>query len=181
MLPGHGEFKNSSCLTRWVLSLLFLDVVLSGVLILSNQMEFGLLTDLQAGKFANKAEIVAASEANDRRQSMLDTAALAFYILCGVLILRWIYRANYNARQIGAAGMTFSPGWSVGWYFVPIAAFWKPYQAMKEIWRAARVHRIGRRFTEVRFCPGGGSCGSPRVHSATESPATPFVRRRSES
>ena len=33
--------------------------------------------------------------------------------------------------------MHFAPGWAVGWYFVPIAWFWKPYQAMREIWRAS--------------------------------------------
>jgi hypothetical protein len=33
--------------------------------------------------------------------------------------------------------MVFTPGWSVGWYFVPIANLWKPYQAMKEIWKAS--------------------------------------------
>jgi hypothetical protein len=49
----------------------------------------------------------------------------------------WIYRANYNARQLGATGMTFTPGWAVGWYFIPIANLWKPYQAMKEIWKAS--------------------------------------------
>ena len=30
--------------------------------------------------------------------------------------------------------MLFTPGWSVGWYFIPIANLWKPYQAVKEIW-----------------------------------------------
>lgn len=33
--------------------------------------------------------------------------------------------------------MKFTPGWSVGWYFVPILSFWKPYQAMKKIWKAS--------------------------------------------
>lgn len=33
--------------------------------------------------------------------------------------------------------MGFTPGWAVGWYFVPIAWFWKPYQAMREIWQAS--------------------------------------------
>lgn len=54
-----------------------------------------------------------------------------------ILVLSWIYRANYNARQLGASGMAFSPGAAVGWYFIPIAWFWKPYQAMKEIWKAS--------------------------------------------
>lgn len=50
----------------------------------------------------------------------------------------WVYRANVNARQLGAQEMEFTPGWAVGWYFVPIFSFWKPYQAVKEIWRASR-------------------------------------------
>ncbi|MXW55442.1 MAG: DUF4328 domain-containing protein [Gemmatimonadales bacterium] len=54
-----------------------------------------------------------------------------------ILVLSWIYRANDNARQLGAAEMRFTPGWAVGWYFIPIAWFWKPYQAMTEIWRAS--------------------------------------------
>ena len=54
-----------------------------------------------------------------------------------ILVLQWIYRANYNARALGAARMEFTPGWAVGWYFIPIANFWKPYQAMKEICRAS--------------------------------------------
>ena len=55
----------------------------------------------------------------------------------GILVLSWIHRANYNVRQLGASGMEFSPGAAVGWYFMPIAWFWKPYQAMKEIWKAS--------------------------------------------
>ena len=60
------------------------------------------------------------------------------WLVTGILVLVWIHRANHNARQLGAADMRFTPGWAVGWYFVPIAWFWKPYQAMTEIWRASR-------------------------------------------
>jgi hypothetical protein len=62
---------------------------------------------------------------------------LIVFIVSGVLILKWIHRANYNARQLGATDMAFTPGWSIGWYFIPIANLWKPYQAMKEIWKAS--------------------------------------------
>jgi hypothetical protein len=33
--------------------------------------------------------------------------------------------------------MQFTPGWSIGWYFVPIMSLWKPFQAMREIWQAS--------------------------------------------
>lgn len=63
---------------------------------------------------------------------------LPLMLATAVLVLNWIHRANHNARQLGAADMRFTPGWAVGWYFVPVAWFWKPYQVMSEIWRASR-------------------------------------------
>ncbi len=59
------------------------------------------------------------------------------YIVTAIPFLMWIHRANRNARALGAQGMTFSPGWSVGWFFIPILNIWKPYQAMKQIWQAS--------------------------------------------
>ena len=62
---------------------------------------------------------------------------LPVVLTTGIVFLMWIYRANRNARGLGAEGMTFTPGWSVGWFFIPIANLWKPFQAMKEIWQAS--------------------------------------------
>lgn len=58
---------------------------------------------------------------------------LLVIIATGVVFLMWIYRANLNVRGFGAADMKFTPGWSVGWYFIPIMNLVRPYQAMKEI------------------------------------------------
>ena len=61
---------------------------------------------------------------------------LVFYASL-VFFLRWIYCANVNARSLGASGMRFTPGWSVGWFFVPVANLVMPYQVMREIWQAS--------------------------------------------
>ena len=59
-------------------------------------------------------------------------------VLSFVFVGMWIYRAAWNVRSLaGARRLDFTPGWSVGWYFIPFANLWKPYQAMKEIWRAS--------------------------------------------
>jgi hypothetical protein len=75
--------------------------------------------------------------ANDGRQAILGGFGLVAYLITMVIFLRWIYLSNRNARALGAQDMEFSPGWSVGWYFVPIASVWKPYHAMKEIFKAS--------------------------------------------
>lgn len=43
----------------------------------------------------------------------------------------WVYLVNRNAQQWNSA-MTISPGWNVGWFFVPIAALWKPFEGIRE-------------------------------------------------
>lgn len=75
----------------------------------------------------------------DRTPGVLDpTDYLSFanilvLLVTSVVVLRWIYRASVNAHA-AAPDLTITPGWAVGWYFVPIANLWKPFQAMKEIW-----------------------------------------------
>jgi hypothetical protein len=56
-------------------------------------------------------------------------------LLDAALLLTWVYRANKNGHALGTAGMKYTPGWSVGWFFVPIANLFMPYWVLKEIWQ----------------------------------------------
>src|SRR5581483_2278531 len=49
----------------------------------------------------------------------------------------WIHRAARNLRGLGRTGMQFTPGWCVGWFFVPFANLVRPAKAMSEVWRAS--------------------------------------------
>lgn len=64
-------------------------------------------------------------------------ADLALAFVTAVIFCTWIYRAAANIKLAGAPGLAFSPGWAVGWNFVPIANFFKPYRAMGQIWGAS--------------------------------------------
>jgi hypothetical protein len=55
-----------------------------------------------------------------------------------ILGLMWVHRSCANAHALSPSPMRFSPAWAVGWYFVPILWWWKPYQVMHEIWQASR-------------------------------------------
>ena len=57
--------------------------------------------------------------------------------ITAILVLTWVHRANYNARQLGAVELEFTPLWAVGSYLVPVVWFWMPFRAMKEIWQAS--------------------------------------------
>lgn len=51
-----------------------------------------------------------------------------------VFFLVWEYRAFSNLPALQSRHQEFSPGWAVGWWFVPFANLVKPYQAMSELW-----------------------------------------------
>jgi hypothetical protein len=70
-----------------------------------------------------------------------DLAALPLFfalIACFILVGRWIYRTNANAHLLSDE-MTITPGWSVGWFFIPFANLVKPYEGVKETWRASHL------------------------------------------
>jgi hypothetical protein len=55
-----------------------------------------------------------------------------------VLFLMWLARANRNLGALSGEQMAFTPGWAVGWFFVPFANFVMPYRVVKEIWQVSR-------------------------------------------
>ncbi len=55
-----------------------------------------------------------------------------------VFFSMWIYRAAANIVAAGTIGFDYTPGWAVGWFFVPIANLFKPYAAMRQIWNASQ-------------------------------------------
>jgi hypothetical protein len=126
-------FRDPTSLTRWLKILLWVGISLTAIAIASGLVELKLLADLEAGKKLGPD----VAEMSDLRQRVIGGVRFVAIITTIVIFAMWIYRANYNARQLGATDMVFTPGWSVGWYFIPIANLWKPYQAMREIWKAS--------------------------------------------
>jgi len=126
-------FRDPTTLTRALTILLWAGIALGVAAIVSNLLEVKLLSDFQGGRTFAPGE----AESNDLRQQTISFMRMPVILGTVVVFAIWIYRAGYNVRQLGATGMQFSPGWAVGWYFIPILNLWKPYLAMKEIWKAS--------------------------------------------
>ncbi len=58
-----------------------------------------------------------------------------------ILFLVWFYRANANARAMGADGLMGSPGLSVAWFFIPIAFLFMPFVVIRDTWKASASPR----------------------------------------
>lgn len=124
------QFRDPTRLTR---VLQFLLATLMAMCVISSLSEFAQYQML--GSPFTRVEAIA----NNTRQRIISSIHVLTYFITVITFGRWIYRMNANARALGADHMRFTPGWSVGWYFVPIACLWKPYEAMREIWRAGKI------------------------------------------
>ena len=58
-------------------------------------------------------------------------------IVLVVFWMMWVHRTYRNLQPLGALGLAYSPGWAVGYYFIPILNLFRPYQVMAETWRAS--------------------------------------------
>ena len=121
----HAGFRDPTALAKWTKVFLYAGVVVALASAWEVAGELGLYRVAESPEGWTAVAI------------LWGLARLAIGLTTALLVLMWIFRANHNARQLGAAGMRFAPGWAVGWYFVPIAWFWMPYLAMREIWRAS--------------------------------------------
>lgn len=56
------------------------------------------------------------------------------FIICGIFFLLWTYRASKNIHVLNPKyKFEFSPGWSIGAFFLPIFNLYWPYKVIKEI------------------------------------------------
>jgi Domain of unknown function (DUF4328) len=131
-------FRDPKRLTQWVVCLLIGVAVADAIFATSELAQLQLLVRMRDGGFASEDEMMSAAEANDLRHGFIAIALLALNVITVVVFAMWIYRVASNTHALGSPNLRFRPGWAVGWYFVPIANLWKPYQAMKEIWRASK-------------------------------------------
>jgi hypothetical protein len=54
-------------------------------------------------------------------------------LTAGVTFLMWIYRANKNLHALGSQASD-TPGWAVGFWFIPFLNLYKPFRNAQEVW-----------------------------------------------
>ena len=89
----------------------------------------------QTGGFSSDWALQDSANSVDQWSQVTGYAFLAIFVWSAITISVWTFRAMKNVRQSGYV-TTVSPGWAVGWYFIPVAFLWMPFRGMAQIWRA---------------------------------------------
>lgn len=122
------EYKDLGFLKSVLCTLLFIGLVLTAFAVVSGVWEYQLLKTIQSGGEFTDAQI----EQNDSRQGLIGIVQLLLLVITGIVFLRWVYCVSRNAHSINSENLEITPGWAVGYYFIPILNLWKPYSAIKE-------------------------------------------------
>jgi len=136
---GQKSSLNTEKLTKiltWTLYLNILIIILDAG---SSYLQSVFLTSLMEGWFKglSRNQILLLAKAHESREGIVSIAIIASYLVCYFVGARWILISSRITHLSGANDLTISPGWSVGWYFIPIALWWKPYQAFKQIYQVS--------------------------------------------
>jgi len=132
-------YRSASGLAGTTVILLAVQGVWTLAFVVSTLAEVRLFERVRDGKTVSLAEATAA----DDRRLFMTVVFVILVVLTAVAWLMWQHRSQSNVRALGVP-VGFSPGWAVGWWFIPIANLWQPFRAVRELWRAsdAAAHTV---------------------------------------
>lgn len=122
------DFRDLHTHTTLLVWLLRLGALLAAASVWSNWMQLDLL---------GRQFTVEEAQANDLREKIVVYSWLAIGYVCYAVFGRWIVVAHRNLPALGLPYPDITPGWALGWFFIPFANLWKPYQAMRQLWKTS--------------------------------------------
>lgn len=117
---------------RWTKGLLVVTLVLSVVGIVSGLLQIELLSRAATGGVSD-----AEAAANDARQQLIGVLQFVLILGTAVAFLMWFHRVHKNLPRLGGRELKYTPGWTVGGFFVPFLNFVRPLQVMREVWHGS--------------------------------------------
>jgi hypothetical protein len=126
-------FRSGDRIARAILALLGLSSLLALVMVAFRLGEQGLLARIANLEFVSEQEVTR----SDARIGAVAVVQLLTLVVTGIVWLVWQHRGQANLVAARASGLRFTPGWAVGWWFVPFANLVKPFQTMRELWKAS--------------------------------------------
>jgi hypothetical protein len=128
-----ATYRSAHQLAMWLVAALGTLAVVAAITIPFRAIHIGLIHRVEHLAPVSESEVRAST---DRLNAMGVVEAILMLVIV-VLWLFWQYRAQSNLRALGAENLRYTPGWAVGWWFIPIANFAIPYLTVRELVKAS--------------------------------------------
>ena len=126
-------FRSGYKRARFATLAFWASIAMAGLMAALTLWQFDLWRRIGAGLEVSLEE----AELSDGMVTIFGVLELAVFLVAGVAFLMWFHRVRANLPALGVTDARWSPGWAVGWWFVPVMSLFRPYQVAAEIWRAS--------------------------------------------
>ncbi len=130
---SDNEFVSGSSLAKAVIWLFGTAIAMQFIATATYVHQIMLLQRIDRGDMVSNNEV----EFSDYSVSLISVLDFLVYLAGAIVFLFWLYRVSANLPALGVQDMRWSPGWAVGWWFIPVMNIFRPYQVVKEIWLAS--------------------------------------------
>ena len=73
----------------------------------------------------------------DRLVGVAAVGFLAVLVATAVVFIVWMWRGAKNNEVLDRIRPRYTPGWSIGGWFIPIANLWIPVRVMHDLWQGS--------------------------------------------
>lgn len=105
--------------------------------IFSNFMQINLINDYFVNNLYSDEVYTVLAEKNDSRVALINGIYTILIFSSFVIIGRWLFISAKINHLSGVNDLKITPGWAVGWYFIPFANLVMPYRSLKETFQAS--------------------------------------------
>lgn len=132
---GETRLRDPGPLWAWMRFFVLLTILAYSVASVSGVLTWLVISGVLAVNMA-QANVI------DAAFSIGVFGTIGLYYLSAFCTARVTYRLMKNAHALGSDREELtSPGWAVGWYFIPFANLVMPVRAVGQIWRTTFAHR----------------------------------------
>ena len=144
-----AEFRSARLRGRLTVVLLGASVLVSVLGALLQLMLLEFLARVESGGQWSLAE----ADSLEVGAALQTTTKLALLIITAIIFLMWLFRSMHNLPALGITNCRYTPGWAVGWWFVPVMSLIAPPQVIGDLWRASTPGTSAADWKSARFPP----------------------------
>ncbi len=130
LLPPYVSAQSAA---RWATALLIAAGAAAWVAVGVDLAELLLLARASAGDSVEAVE----RTAQVQTARALANAQLLIFLATAAAFLNWLYQARVNLRAFGVRRLSYPRSWVVAGFLIPAVNLFRPYQVVREVWRAS--------------------------------------------
>ena len=135
VVRGDGIWRSLDGLRTALIVLNVCAVAAGAWLMVALLNRLSLVDDLETGLVS--IEFVQQAQNADDTVQAAGLATLVVFVVTFIVFIVWQWRCAKNAEVVGRYVGKWSPGWSIGGWFIPFANFVIPILVLQDLWRAS--------------------------------------------